>query len=59
MCDLLIKPLLIFFAKIVQTESNKNKLACFYYRGAAYLYIKNNKNPHVACAKIWNLKLRS
>ena len=84
MCDLLIKPLLIFFAKIVQTESNtkeaclfllprcrlfylkivqtesiQNKLACFYYRGAAYLYIKNNKNPHVACAKIWNLKLRS
>lgn len=46
MCDLLIKSLLIFFAKIVQTESN-TKQACLFLlpRCRLSLYKKQQKSP--------------
>lgn len=46
MCDLLIKPLLIFFAKIVQTESNTKQARLFLLpRCRLSLYKKQQKSP--------------
>ena len=40
MCDLLIKPLLIFFAKIVQTESNTKQACLFLLPRCRLSYLK-------------------